>query len=365
MRIALVGLGAAGLDIHLPALADLDQATVVGGIDPAPERREEAERRFGIRTFDDFTALADAFPPDVVIVGTPPDHHAAGCLAAVEAGAHVICEKPFACSLAEADRVLEAAAASGRRVAVNLEFREMPIFRALLDRLRGGNVGDLAVVQAWQILDAPPGNEAGWRGRIPNRTLFEAGVHLVDLVLSAYGERPTAVTAAMSSGIAGSEGPEAVVFLTVHFADGRIAQVTQNRVSRGDRQYLELRADGTSGSLRASFGGRARVSAGLLRSPRPHLRAEMGASGVAWREEGGRRTSLARNPRHPEARATRRVFERSLAAFAADREPPIAGADGRNALEVIAAAYLSARLGRRVDLVEDAGAVHRVTMGRG
>src|SRR5262245_64061254 len=48
-------------------------------------------------------------------------------------GAHVICEKPFVASLDEADRVMAAAEAAGKRIALNHEFREMPIFRALRD----------------------------------------------------------------------------------------------------------------------------------------------------------------------------------------------------------------------------------------
>src|SRR5262245_21894864 len=70
---------------------------------------------------------------NVVVIGTPPDSHASYCLKAFGAGAHVICEKPFVSSLEEADRVIAASEAAGRRIALNHEFREMPIFRALRD----------------------------------------------------------------------------------------------------------------------------------------------------------------------------------------------------------------------------------------
>jgi predicted dehydrogenase len=85
--------------------------------------------------------------PAVVVVGTPPDSHLEYCLRALRAGADVICEKPLASSLAEADAILAAAAAAGRLVAVNHEFREMPIFRAVRDELRRGESGSLVFLQ--------------------------------------------------------------------------------------------------------------------------------------------------------------------------------------------------------------------------
>src|SRR5205807_941307 len=102
---------------------------------------------------------------------------------------------------------------------------------------------------------------------------------------------------------------------TLEFSRGRLAQIVQDRLCKGDTQYFEARVDMPDASLRASFGGRARLSAGLLRSTRPHLRFEYGAKGVAWREVGASRTVLAKNPKVPEMIATRYLFERTLAAF--------------------------------------------------
>jgi rRNA maturation RNase YbeY len=85
--------------------------------------------------------LVVAQRPEVVIVATPPDSHAELCLAALEHGCHVVCEKPFVETLAEADRVLAAADAAGLRVAVNHEFREKPIFKALKEGIDSGDLG--------------------------------------------------------------------------------------------------------------------------------------------------------------------------------------------------------------------------------
>jgi len=343
MRIALVGLGDAGFHIHLPALAGIRSVRIVGACDPNPERRTRAARTYGVPVFADFDDMLAAGRPDVVVVGTPPDTHADYCLRAIAAGAHVICEKPFVSSLAQADHVLRDAERAQRGVAVNHQFGEMPIFRAVREQI--GHAGDVTFVQVWQLVDMPPSADSGWRGKMHHRTLFEAGVHLVDLTLALFGEKPQSVIAATSD-VGRNDGVDAIVVATLQFSRGRLALITQSRVYKGQRQYMELRADTPAASWRASFGGRLRLSAGLYRSMMPRLRFERGVSGLAWREAGDRRTVLARNPRNPMLVAARSLLKQTLAAFRDGREPPASGARARDGLEVIAACYHSAETGR-------------------
>jgi D-apiose dehydrogenase len=350
MRVAVVGLGNAGATLHLPALAQIGTVSVVGVCDIDAGRREHAERQWQVPVFEDFDALLERARPELVIIGTPPDSHAPYCLRSLDAGAHVLCEKPFTSSLDEADEVIAAARAAHRQVALNHEFREMPIFRALRDEVGKPEVGPLVFAQVWQLMDLPPWKEPGWRGQMLQRTLYEAGVHLVDFLIALFGEKPVAVSATTSTcGVRPTES-DAVALVTLEFSGGRLAQVIQNRLCRGETQYFEVRAEGTEASLRASFGGRARVTAGLHRSTRPHIRFDYGVSGIAWREVGTRRTLLARNPKDPGMNATKLVIERTIAALASGTEPPASAESARDVLEVIAASYHAARTGRRIDL---------------
>ena len=148
-RVALVGLGNAGTSLHLPALAGLRGVRVVGGCDVDAGRRAELAARWQVPGFATPDELLARVRPDIVVVGTPPATHAEVCLQALRAGAHVVCEKPFVASLAEADLVIEAARRVGRRVAVNHEFREMPIFRAVLDAVRRAPSSQAIFAQAW------------------------------------------------------------------------------------------------------------------------------------------------------------------------------------------------------------------------
>ena len=349
-RIAVVGLGNAGQTLHLPALAGIPSASVVGGCDLDAGRRDAAATRWKIPVFTDFDDMLGRTSPEVVVIGTPPDSHADYCLRSLAAGAHVICEKPFVSSMDEADRVIEAARTAGRRVALNHEFREMPIFRALRDA--AGR--DVVFAQVWQLMDLPPWAEPGWRGQMLQRTLYEAGVHLVDFLIALFGEKPRSVSASVSTcGVREGE-TDAVALVTMEFSRGRLAQVTQNRLCQGETQYFEVRAETPAASLRASFGGRARVTAGLHRSTRPHVRVDYGVSGMAWREVGNARSFLARNPKEPGMIATRFIFEKTLAGFRSGGAVPVSAEDARDVLEVIAACYHAAATGQRV-VLDDAG----------
>jgi len=346
-RIALIGLGEAGYEIHLPALSGIKGATVVGACAEDPAHRARAQQKFNVPLFSDLDSMLAAALPDVLIVATPPDTHAALCLRAIEAGVDVICEKPFVATLDEADFVIEAARSAGRRIALNHEFREMPIFRSVIEHAGPSTGEPVFFAQAWQNVYLPPGGESGWRRDMQRRTLHEAGVHLVDYLLALFGDKPQSVWASMVDGGGEDGGADALTVVALEFSNGRLAQLVQNRLSRGDTQYFEVRADTRDASYRASFGGRARLTTGLFRSTIPHVRFEYGASGIAWRETARSRKILARNPKDPRVAATRYLLEKTLDAFRSGGPVPASAADGRAALEVIDACYTAAASGRR------------------
>jgi predicted dehydrogenase len=363
VRVAVVGLGNAGHTLHLPALAGISSAKVVGACDLDTDRRARAEATWKVPTYASYDEMLERSRPDVVVVGTPPDSHAEYCLRALDAGANVLCEKPFVSSLAEADQVIRAAERAGRHVALNHEFRQMPIFRAIIDEARRQNEVP-AFVHVWQLMDLAPWMEPGWRGQMLQRTLYEAGVHLVDFVMALFDESPKSVVATVSTCGVREGKSDAVAVVTLEFSRGRLASIVQDRLCKGETQYFEVRAELPDSSLRASFGGRARVSAGLFRSTRPHARIEYGVSGLAWRETGARRQLLARNPKDPGMLATRFLFEKTFEAWANGTAPPASAHDGRSVLEVIGACYHSAALGRRID-IDDATRTQLRTMQLG
>lgn len=351
MRVGIVGLGWAARGFHLPALRKISGVDVVGGFDGSAEQRESWQRATGVTAYESLETLFERGTPDAVIVATPPDSHAELCMRALEAGAHVFCEKPFVSTVAEADAVIAAAQAAGRRVAVNHEFREKPIFKALRERIGSPEAGRLVFCQIWQLMNVAPWEEpVAWRAAMPDRSLFEGGVHLVDLLLFYFGERPEAVYARRTSGLDGNRDADAIQLVTLEFPGGRLAQLTIDRLCPAGIRYVEVRADCEHESLRASLGGRALLRVGAKRAQGTGIRLDFTAGGLAWAERGHRRKTLAKNPRDAGVHGTALLLEKVLAAFESGAEPPSSAHEARKVLEVIEAAYRSGETGERIVL---------------
>lgn len=351
MRFASIGLGRASLLYHVPGLKRIPGTELVGGFDLSPERRESWGRETGAPTFDSVEELLERARPDAVVVGTPPDSHAELCLRAIEAGCHVYCEKPFVITTGEADRVIAAAEAADRKVAVNHQFREHPIFAAVRHGVASGRYGRIVFCQLWQLVDEAPWEEpTPWRSGMAHRTLLEGGVHLVDLLIGIYGVKPTAVYARHSAGFYEQEDADAIQLLTLEFPGGRLGQITIDRLCPAATKYIEVRADCEEASLRASFGGRATMRFGIKRAEKPGVMAEFGLGGLAWSERGSSRKTLARNPRDAAVVGTARLLEGFVDAVRGGTEPPSSAREARDVLAVIEAAYESGRTGQRVEL---------------
>ncbi len=351
-RLALAGLGAAARKIHLAACRHVPGLELVGGADPDAGARAQFQRATrGVPVHEDLETLVASTRPEWILIASPPATHAELACRALERGVHVFCEKPFTESVADADRVLAAAARAGRSVVVNHEFARMPTHAALLASLGSSDFGEPLFLQAWQTMLPNEADASGWRAE--GKTLQEFGTHVIDLALRVFAVPPVAVTARMPRvPFPGAGGARDLVDLVaLEFPGGRAASIVLDRVSAGRLRYLELRLDGTRSSLRASLGGRASLTLGCApRSRRPFLRLGFGLGGMTWSERGDRTRVLARNPLDALGRATADLLRSAIEAVAQGREPPSTGAEARAVVRVVEAAYESARTGRTIEL---------------
>ena len=351
MKVGLAGLGWAAQAFHVPALQSVPGTVVVGGADLSPDQRAVWTKGTGTPAFETLAELLAETGAEAIVIATPPNSHADLAITALEGGAHVLCEKPFVETVEQADHVLAAAAAAGRQVAINHQYRDKPVFRAVKERVGSQDVGRLVFCQIEQLMDLAPWDEpVAWRAAMPNRTLFEGGVHLVDLMVDLFGELPEAVYARHSSGLETERTADAIHLVTLEFPGNRLGQITIDRLCKAGTRYIELRADCEHASLRASHGGRIMLQAGIKRAERPGIRLHYGLGGVAWVERGMRKKTIARNPKDPGIVATQTLFRRIFAAFKQGVEPPSSGREARGVLSVIEAAYRSAATGERVVL---------------
>jgi len=182
-RVGLVGAGYIA-EHHVGALRAIPNVEIVGIVDLDQEkaRRFAAQRKIG-GVFSSLTAMAAA-GLDVVHVLTSPDSHAAVALEAIELGADVLVEKPLATRVEDCDRIAEAAARHGRRVAVNHSLLTDPQVSRLLRWVREGRLGDIvsaeyfcsSVYPEWSGGPVPPQYR---EGGYPFRDLGVHGLYLL------------------------------------------------------------------------------------------------------------------------------------------------------------------------------------------
>ncbi len=206
LRVGLVGTGFIG-SVHARSIHAAG-ADLVGVAASDPQRSQEAAHRLGARrAFANALDLVTDDGVDVVHIATPNDLHHPLALAALEAGKHVVCEKPLALSAADAAELRAAADARGLVGAVPFVNRFHPMAREARDQLLRGDHGTVHTIhgsylQDW-LLD-PRGTNwrvAGDRGG-PSRAFADIGSHWCDLAEWLTGDRLTEVSATTSTVVA-------------------------------------------------------------------------------------------------------------------------------------------------------------------
>jgi predicted dehydrogenase len=142
--VAVIGCGSWSTEAHLPALATNPDAELVALVDPIAEAREAAAARFGVdRTYGSHQELFAEQAPAGVVVATPHVHHYEPARAALEAGAHVLVEKPFVLEPAHGRALQRLAQERGREVIVGYPWHYNRQAIQLREAVRAGRLGRL------------------------------------------------------------------------------------------------------------------------------------------------------------------------------------------------------------------------------
>lgn len=141
LRVAIAGLGF-GEKVHLNALRDCPHTEPVALWHPRRERLEAACSATGLRGSDDVQALLDDPGIDALVIATPPEPRAALARAALEAGKHLLLEKPVALDTPTIEELQRLAISRGLCVAVDFEYRAVPLFQQLAGLLQQGVLGE-------------------------------------------------------------------------------------------------------------------------------------------------------------------------------------------------------------------------------
>jgi predicted dehydrogenase len=192
--VGLVGYGAIGRD-HAASISQVAGLQLSGVCDISAARRELASREWGVPAHSTAEAMFDDPAVGLVVVGTPPVAHADGVLAALAAGKHVVCEKPFALRVDEVDRMIDEAAARDRVLTVFQSRRWDPDYVALRDVVRSGDIGELFYMESFIGGYSHPCDYWHSHEPISGGTIYDWGSHYFDWILQLFPDAVRTVSA--------------------------------------------------------------------------------------------------------------------------------------------------------------------------
>jgi predicted dehydrogenase len=300
-RAGIVGTGFIGA-VHVDALRRLG-IEVAGVVGSTPERA--AAKRLG-PVVESYEALLADPAIDVVHLTTPNHLHYAQAKAALEAGKHVVCEKPLALSSAESGELVALAERSGLVHCTNFNIRFYAQVQAAQARVRAGELGEVRHVHGGYLQDWLL-HETDWNWRLEPekggglRAVGDIGSHWLDLVRFVTGLEIEQVFADLATAIPVRRRPageietfaaagdvervdapmttEDIAHLLVRFRGGGRGSCVVSQVSAGRKNFVHLQVDGSAGSV--AWNGESPEELWLGRRDAPNELALRGAGGVS------------------------------------------------------------------------------------
>jgi scyllo-inositol 2-dehydrogenase (NADP+) len=222
IRTAILGYGRSGSTMHAGPIEKNDAFTMSAVCDIDPERRKQAEQRFGCKTYADYHEMLDKEQLDLVCVITRSDQHSAMACDCLAAGVNVLVTKPWATNAAEAEQMISSAKASGAKLLPWLPARWGSDLLRLRELVSEGAIGKVFMVRR---AVSSFGTRTDWQTerRRGGGYLLNWGPHIVDPPLLLSGSPVASVYGQMRQTI--NPGDVEDVFLAVMtLADGTIVQ---------------------------------------------------------------------------------------------------------------------------------------------
>ncbi len=194
MRVGIIGTSWWGESAHLPGMLAEPRADVVALCGRNAVRLNTLADAYGVPLrYTNYREMLSQARLDVVVISTPNVAHHPMTLAALDAGTHVICEKPLAMNVAQAQEMLDRAEAAGRRHMTFFTWRALPSVTWMHQLIAQGYVGTPYFVNAayFSPLGADPNKPAVWRllkAQAGSGALGDIGAHMIDMIRWCLGE---------------------------------------------------------------------------------------------------------------------------------------------------------------------------------
>jgi len=332
----LLGWGIIGCGViaptHANAVQDSGTARLVACCDIVPEKAKSFAEKYGLRAYTSLDDMLKDPEVEAVSVCTPSGIHAECCIAAAEAGKHILCEKPLDVTLRAIDAAIQAAQEHGVKLAGVFQRRTSPAAKKVREAVRTGKLGKLVLGDAYQKYFRSHEYYASgdWRATWEldgGGALMNQGVHGIDLLLFLMGDikRLSAYCRRLVRNIAVEDTAVAIV----EFVNGAVG-VIEGTTSVTPGYDCKIEISGDDGTI-------------ILQGDRIARWDIPGEEDQAEEDTGG--PSTAADPTALTATGHTRHVQDLCQAVWENREPEIPGREARRAVEVIKAIYKSSRAG--------------------
>ncbi|HTX73557.1 MAG TPA: Gfo/Idh/MocA family oxidoreductase [Rectinemataceae bacterium] len=369
LRVGVIGAGSIADLGHFPSIRAIVGTRLEATCDPVDAFRERARTKWAIpHVFDDYRRLLDLKQLDIVIVASPNVFHHEQAKAALEAGKHVIIEKPFACTNQEAWDIVRTAERTKRKVMVGCNYRFWEQHLIAKQLIESGVIGSVKMgsskshegwhlyhemISATRFRQDPKLAGAG--------ALFDLGSHMTDLLIWLMGKKPKRVcgTAVNLTRPPAYTVLDDCVYIQIEFEDGTRGMVDLNRFSPAVTQGCEIL--GTEGTILTCSEAQNPFQSAPLAvysnldycwEDLPEVMRDYRYPQTFWAQDNFDRPLKKRwIPIYPpRGWAYKKMLEQFVDAIVNDRPPIIKAEDGAWTMEVLCAVFASMKAGGWVDL---------------
>ena len=338
IHFGLIGCGRVA-PRHAQSFAELADARLVAVADVIESRAQRFAKEYRADAYTDYRRLLERRDIDVVNICTPSGLHAQMAIEAMQAGKHVIVEKPMAMNLRDADRMIATEQATGVTLCVILQNRYNPPMQDLRRVVDEGKLGRLLLGNATVRWFRPQEYyEDGWHGTytLDGGALMNQSIHHIDALQWLMGDVESVF--AYAATLAHKMEAEDVGVVAVRFKSGALGSIEGSTLT-----YPE----NLEGSV-AIFGERGSVKVGGTALNRK----------VLWKIEGElehEHTLLTRDQLDPSSvygNSHKAVIADMIAAIRENRAPRTNAPEARKSVALVLAIYESARIGKPVDMTD-------------
>jgi predicted dehydrogenase len=247
LRIGVLGAAKIAPTALIKPARKVDDVDVVAVAARDRAKAEAFAAKHGVaRVHDSYEALIADPTIDAVYNPLPNGLHGRWTIAALDAGKHVLCEKPFTANEAEAETVAAVAERTGLVVMEAFHYRYHPLVARLLEIIRSGELGAIRHIETWMIIPLLARDDIRWNLRLAGGSTMDVGCYTIHLLRTLAGAEPEVTSASARER---SPGIDKWLRADVRFADGRTGRFTSSmRSPRG--LSVGARVEGERGEIR-------------------------------------------------------------------------------------------------------------------